>query len=306
MTATSTDVLLPVGRVVRGNLYKASDKDADGKPRLIKSGLKAGQPTSQYFFDYAIPKTPGVQHWAHEPWGGPIWAAGNAAFPKIAESPAFAWKITDGDSPVPNRKGTAPKDRVGFAGHWVLGMTRNGEMGPFRITNSDGSAYLLDEGIVQAGDLVEVHVSVRGNDSAQTPGIYVNCNIVAFVGYSPLGRISQGVDPTSLGLGKGPRPNVLAAPLGGAPAPAPLPPAAPAPAPLPPGPAPAAPAPAYAAPAPAPVGVAPAPAYLATPPAPPAPPAPGKTLKGAMAAYSFDAVIAQGWTEASLQAAGYL
>jgi hypothetical protein len=307
----SKDVLLPVGRIVSGNLYTASDKDADGKPRLIKNGPKAGQPTSQYYFGLAIPKTPGATHFGQEPWGAQFWALGNHAFPKIAESPTFSWKVIDGDSAIPNTKGNAPKDQTGYPGHWIVSLTRNGEMGPFKITNGDGSAYLLDPNVVQAGDLVEVHVTILGNDSTQRPGIYVNANIVAFVGYSPLGRIAQGVDPKSLGLGKSARPSTVAAPIGGSTAPAPAAPvpgaAAPAP-PLPPA-LPGAAPPVPGAAIPGPVGVVPAPAYLAvppTPPAPPAPPAAAKVLKGAFAAYSYEAVIGQGWTNASLIAAGYL
>src|SRR6185295_1677594 len=108
MTTKATDLLLPVGRIVAGNLYKASDKDADGKPRTIKTGPNAGKVTTQYYFALAIAKTPGVQHLAHEPgWGAAIWGAGNAAFPRIAEAPTFAWKISDGDSRIPNKKGKA-------------------------------------------------------------------------------------------------------------------------------------------------------------------------------------------------------
>ena len=58
-----TNFTTPVGRLVMGSLYKAQDKDADGKPLLIKSGPNAGQPKVQYFFALAVPKAPDETHW---------------------------------------------------------------------------------------------------------------------------------------------------------------------------------------------------------------------------------------------------
>ena len=112
-------VVFPVSRYLMGSFYKASDKDADGKPRIVKTGQNAGQPTQQFFFAFGVPKTPGKAHWAHEAWGAEIWAVGNTCFPKIAENPSFAWKIVDGDSAVPNKKGIASNMREGYPGHWV-------------------------------------------------------------------------------------------------------------------------------------------------------------------------------------------
>jgi hypothetical protein len=304
MSDTFLNLLLPCGRILGGNAYKASDKDADGKPRTNKDG----SPRSEYYLSYGVPKTPGAAHWAHEPWGQQLWQFGNQMNPRIAETPTYSWKITDGDSTVPNKKGKRPCDQTGYPGNWVFHLNRSGEIGPFKITNADGSAYLLDEGVLQPGDIAEVHITARPNGRTDSPGLYVNTNIIAFVGFSPLGRISQGVDPKSLGLGKAPRLATVAAPIGGTPAsasPAPAP-AAPAPTPAAPAPLPplpgAAPAPAAPAPTPAAVAVAPAPSYLAAPPAPPAPPAAGPVRKmiGGAATFTYEQMIAQGWTDATL------
>lgn len=307
-------ILLPVARLVEGDLYTASDKDADGKPRLVKSGPNTGQPTQQYYGAIAVPKTPGAAHWAYETWGKLIWDLGNAEFPKIAENPSFAWKIKDGDSTVPNKKGVAPREKEGFLGHWIISLTSSY---PFKITNADGSAYLLDKDVVQLGDCVEVNVNVRGNDSTQNPGVYINPDVFAFAGYSTLGRIAKktgGPDPKSLGLGKSARSGITTTPppsTGTA-----MPPTAPAgapPAAAPPAAAlpPALPGGAPAAPPPAGVAVAPAPSYLATPPGPGAAPPPPQTLPtrtmlGAYTQYTYEAMIAQGWKEADMLAQGIL
>lgn len=316
MTDSFIRLNLPVARVIKGNPYKQRPKlDNMGKPKIGKDG----QPETEYFVMVAVPKTPGVAHWGSEPWGRPIWDFGNQVYPKVAEAPTFAWKVSDGDSAVPNKKGKANNALIGAPGHWLVNLSRWGGLGPFKIVNSDGSAYLLDEGVVQAGDLVEVPLTIRSNAPSPSPGLYLNAEVIAFVGYSPLGRIAQGVDPKSLGLGQSARPQTVAAPIGGvavalaaalgAKPPGAAPPVAPAaPAPLPPA-VPGAAPPAAPAPAPAPVAVAPAPAYLAVPPAPPAPPAPvGPVRKmiGAAAAYTYEAMVAQGWKDEMLLAQGMM
>ena len=113
------NITSPVGRIVMGSLYDPSTTDAEGKPLVVKTGPNAGQPRVNYFFALAIPK--GAEpHWAHTPWGQQIWNVGNQAFPNAAQSPAFAWKIEDGDSQIPNKKGRKPCDNEGWRGHWIL------------------------------------------------------------------------------------------------------------------------------------------------------------------------------------------
>src|SRR5215213_4439762 len=122
MTQQAKTINLPVGRVVQGNLYKGNDKDADGNPLLVKSGPNMGQPRLDFYFAVAIAKG-AEQHWATTPWGSEIWATGHAAFPNVASSPAFAWKVKDGDSTIPNKKGKKPCDQTGFRGHWIVSLS---------------------------------------------------------------------------------------------------------------------------------------------------------------------------------------
>lgn len=296
-TPNRKEVGFPPGRIVAGSLYNASDKDADGKPRVIKTGVNAGQATQQYFFAVAYPKTPGVVHWAHEPWGAAIWAVGHACSPSMAGNPTFAWKITDGDSVVPNRKNIKPVDRAGYKGHWIVAYAST--FAP-KIVNSDSSAYILDKDVVMPGDFVQVNAVVDGNQSTQNPGIYINHQGVRYLGQSAEGRISTGNDVLATKWGD------YAAPAGLIQGAAALPGAPPAPAPLPAA-APAAPA-AYVAPpaAPAaPLPLAPSPGFLAAPPPPaaPAPAAPGRRMLGA---HTYEALKAANWSDEQMIAAGHM
>jgi hypothetical protein len=298
MSNLKKDVQFPIGRILMGSLYKANDKDADGKPRIVKTGANAGQATQQFFFAVGIPKT--KAHWAHESWGGEIWAIGNAAFPSIAQNPAFAWKIVDGDSQIPNKKGVKPADREGYPGNWVVSFASS--FAP-KVVNSDGSQYLLEPDYVNPGDFVEVHATVDGNGSTQNPGVYINHNIVSFQGYGQR-IVTSGVDPTTLGFGKGPKPaGMSAVPLhSAAPAPAPLPAVAPLPAAPPPPALPGAPVPVPAAP----LALAPVPSIL-TPPAPlPPPVTPARQMTAKAQGHTYESLIAQGWTDATLVSNGLM
>lgn len=322
--AQSESFTTPTGRLVWGSLYKPRTTDYDGNPLTIKNGPDAGKPTQRYEFGLAVAKTPAdAQHWAYSELGKKIWAVGHAAFPGgQAQRPDFAWKVVDGDSTVPNKKGNRPCDKEGFPGHWVF--TFSSSFAP-RIYNANGTQQILEEGAVKIGWFVQVFGSVAGNTGA-TPGVYLNHGMVALQGYGP--EIAQGPDPTQAGFGGGPAPAGMSAtpvgaiPTNGTPA-APGAPAAPAApvATLPPAPtlpaipgAPAAPvAPAVTAVAPHPAIMQPpvappaapaAPAALPTPPAPPAAVGPQMTAKAAGQTYA--AFIAAGWTDAQLRAEGYL
>jgi hypothetical protein len=186
-----------------GNLYKANDKDADGKPLVVKSGPNAGQARIQYFFALAVPKNPGETHWSQTAWGKQIWAVGNQAFPNAAQSPAFAWKIEDGDSAIPNKKGRKPCDTEGFPGNWIIKFSSS--FAP-KIFRQEGAGYVPEATVdfVKPGYFVEVNFTVDGNGSQQQPGVYVNPNIVMFRAYGP--EIISGPDVAACGFGQAPLP----------------------------------------------------------------------------------------------------
>lgn len=203
MSQLAVNLTSPVGRIVMGNLYKGNDKDVDGKPRVVKSGPNAGQPTIQFFFALAIPKNPGETHWAQTAWGKQIFTVGNQAFPNAAQSPAFAWKIEDGDSAIPNKKGRKSCDTEGFAGNWILKFSSGFAPKIYRV---EGSGYVPETtpDYVKPGYFVEVNFTVDGNGSQQQPGVYVNPNIVMFRAYGP--EIISGPDVSACGFGQSPLP----------------------------------------------------------------------------------------------------
>lgn len=309
--AQKVNITSPVGRIVMGSLYDPSTTDAEGKPLVVKTGPNAGQPRVNYFFALAIPKG-SEPHWAHTPWGQQIWAVGNQAFPNAAQSPAFAWKIEDGDSQIPNKKGRKPCDNEGWRGHWILKFS--GGFAP-KVYQQEGAGYVqvMQKDFCKPGYFVEVAFSVEGNGSQSQPGVYLNHSMICFRAYGQ--EIQFGPDVASAGFGASPLPaGASMTPLAGAipmpqaPAAAPALPGAPAPlphagsVPMPSAPVPGAPAPIPVMPnagfvqVPPPVPQAPA-APMAPPPAPAAP---VRQMTAAANGVTYEAYVAAGWSDAQL------
>lgn len=302
MANDSVNFTTPVGRLVEGNLYEGSTTDAENNTLVIKSGPNAGQPRVDYYFALAVPKG-AEQHWAQTEWGAKIWEVGHKSFPNgQANSPSFAWKVVDGDSTIPNRRGRKPCDREGFKGHWILRWSSG--YAP-RIFNANGTQAITETGAVKLGYYVQVNGTIAGNGSQQHPGIYLNHSMVALAGYGD--EIVLGPDPASAGFGSAPLPpGASATPVGGMSTVAP--PAAPVPlvtgaAPVPtPSPVPIHQVTTAAAPAVPPV--TPNPAFLAGPGAPPPPPAaapaPARQMTAAANGATYEQMVAAGWTDAML------
>lgn len=298
------NITSPVGRIVMGSLYDPNTTDAEGKPLVVKTGPNAGQPRVNYFFALAIPKNPGETHWAQTAWGQQIWNVGNQAFPNIAQSPAFAWKIEDGDSQIPNKKGRKPCENEGWKNHWILKFS--GGFAP-KVYQQEGAGYVqaMQKDFVKPGYFVEVAFSVEGNGSQSQPGVYLNHSMVCFRAYGQ--EIQFGPDVSSAGFGAAPLPAgaSMTPPAGAIPMPS-------APAAVAPG------VPAMPAPGAAPIPVTPNPAFVQVPPpvaaaapvamgvpnvpvAPPATPAaPVHQMTPAANGIAYEAYIAQGWTDAQL------
>ena len=277
-------IVSPVGRMVQGSLYNGDANDMDGKPNLYTSGPNAGQPYKAFFFALAIAKG-SEAHWSHTPWGKEVYDVGKAASPKTADLPSFAWKIEDGDSRAPNKKGRMNCDREGFPGHWVLKFS--GTFAP-KLYDRMGKAPVTTPDFCLPGDFIQVAFDCRSNNRSDSPGVYLNYAFVYFQAYHVEGRIEMGPNPSALGAGQAPLPpGASMTPAAAAPSAASItPPAA----------APAAITPPTAALLPVPVEVAPAPAFLSVSP-PPAAPA---RVMTAAAAGPYEAYISQGWTDAQL------
>ncbi len=288
-------ILFPTGRLVLGSLYKPQDKDAENKPLVVKSGPNAGQPRVDYFFALAIAKQPGQTHWAQTPWGAEVWKAGHAGFPQAGNMPAFAWKVVDGDSHIPNRKGKKPCDREGYPGHWVV--TFSGGFAPkvYQIPPGAKDPVIWQQpDAVQLGDYVEVYGSCAGNGSQQQPGVFINHSMVCFRGYGE--RIVVGPDAAAVGFGAAAVPaGASAVPTGAALAPQAAMPPVPAA-------APAIPAASITPHMPVP-GVP-----VAMPPTPPVPVAipVHHQMTPKAGGHTYEAMVAAGWTDDTLRAMGYM
>lgn len=186
------ELLTPVGRLVQGSLYDPSTTDAEGNPHTDKKG----EPYVEYFFAIAIEKGQ-EKHWSETSWGQLIWTVGHKAYPSIASSPNFSWKIKDGDSTVPNLKGNRPCDFTGFAGNWIL-CFKNRYV--FSICNDNGQLKLTEKDYIKLGYYVRVSAKVSGNGGTQQPGVYLRPEAVALIGEGDL--ISRGVDTKDIGFDK--------------------------------------------------------------------------------------------------------
>jgi hypothetical protein len=303
---------LPVGRMVMGSLYKGSTTDAEGKPLVIKNGPNAGQSRTNFFFALAIPKG-AEQHWAETSWGAIIWAVGHKAFPQAAQSPSFAWKIENGDSAVPNKRGRKPCDNEGWKGHWILKFSGGFAPKVYR-PDASGMVQVMEVDYVKPGYFIEVAGTVDGNGSQSQPGIYLNHSMICLRGYGP--EIVFGPDVNEAGFGQSALPAgaSMTPAASTVPMPVPVPSATVAAAPPPPIPVqpnpqflqvPANPSSPAAIPA-----IPPSPAVAAAPPTPP-PPAPaspssGPQMTAKAAGASYQAFISAGWTQANLIAEGYM
>lgn len=269
-----TEILTPVGRLVQGSVHNLEvAKDNLGKPKI---STKTGEAQKSCFFAIAVPKTKAT--WQEEDWGKIIHDVAVGAFPGgQTRMPSFAWKIVDGDSTIPDKANKRPCDKQGFPGNWVLRFS--GGFLP-KLLVRDGSAPLDEGQKIELGDYIQVLGNVAGNNSHQSPGVYLNHRAVAFTGYGE--RIVYEADYSNAGFGKAPTPaGVMAAPAAGMTA------AAPAPAPA-------------SAPVPQAAAVPPNPAILQPPAAPaPAPAAPVKQMTAA-AQYTYEQYIGAGWTDAQL------
>jgi len=315
MAGKQTQFTSPVGRIVMGSLYKGSTTDAEGKPLVVKNGANAGQPRTNFFFALAIPKG-AESHWSQTPWGSVIWQVGHAAFPNAAQSPSFAWKIEDGDSTIPNKRGRKPVENEGWARHWILKYS--GGFAP-KVYRQDGTAMVqvLEADYVKPGYYVEVAGGVDGNGSQSQPGIYLNHSMVCFRAFGP--EISFGPDVNEAGFGQSALPAgaTMTPPPSAVPMPAAALPSAPAaaiPAPI--APIPVTPNPQFlqvpqaaaVIPNPSPASVPMVPAVPAALPVVPVPASPssGPVMTAKAAGATYQAFIAGGWTDANLIAQGYM
>jgi hypothetical protein len=194
MSKEATQILFPgiglTGRFVGGSLTTGQQVTSNGQP--VKNA--DGSPVVDYPFGMAIAKRPGVD-WKNEPWGQAMVAVAVRDFPQgQSQHPQFSWKVTDGDSTIPNKKGKKPADNPNYSGSWVIWFSSRF---PVKTVNADGSAPIPND-TIKPGHYIQVLGSVRGN-TGDSPGIYVNHDFVAHAGWGP--EITFQQDASSVGFG---------------------------------------------------------------------------------------------------------
>lgn len=310
-SSPATNITFPPGRIVWGSLYKAKDKDFEGRPLTFKTGQDAGKPRVEYSFGVAIPKVAG-QHWATSEWGKVLWQVGHTVRNNAGQDPEFSWKVLDGDSQTVGKRGR-PCDKEGYPGHWIVSFSS--AFAPRVVNGVSGQFETLDQvDYVNPGDYVQVAGSVKSNMSQGNPGILVNHNVVCFSGYGK--RISVGVDASQLGFQTGAAGGGQAAPMAAAmpasvstpPAPGaaaqpPVPPAVPAAAPAAPAATVVTPNASFTPPAPGAAAVPVAPG-AGVPPVPAAPPA--RVMLPLANGQTYETFKAAGWTDEQLVQHGYM
>lgn len=168
-----TNLMTPVGRMVAGHPMERNAvlDDRTNQPKLGGDG----QPMFSTYIGIAIPKGAETD-WKETEWGRVIYAEGVAGWPNGEyRSPTFAWKITDGDSRVPNKKGKIPAEREGWAGHWILHVSTM-LPGPrcFHAGAYEPHQIIQRKEEIKRGDYIRLYLSVKGNAPSVSPGVYLN------------------------------------------------------------------------------------------------------------------------------------
>lgn len=133
-----------------------------------------GSAITDVYFAVAVPKT-GETDWKLSAWGQQInakavadWATGEHA------APTFSWKITDGDSMVPNKKGKKPAEREGWPGHWIVHCKTQFSVRCHHAGKLAPEQQIANEKEIKTGDYCAVLIGVKGNFPSESPGIYIN------------------------------------------------------------------------------------------------------------------------------------
>lgn len=196
------DILFPIGRLIGGSVTKGDSTDSKGQPRVVKTGANAGQPLTVYSFGVAFPKN-GTTAWTQTQWGAAIYQAGVEGYPNgETNRPDFSWKVIDGDSQIPNKRGKKPCDQNGYPGNWIVWFASAAAPKLYDIIGNkvgDAPRPLLAPMEIVPGYYVQVFGSAKDNKPSETPGVYINHSMVALAGYGEV--ISYGPDVNEVGFG---------------------------------------------------------------------------------------------------------
>jgi len=169
----SFEFTTPVGRLVGGHPMnqRVVRDDRTNQPKLQQDGVT---PRTEAYCGVAIPKGQET-HWNQTEWGALIDQAAKAGWPNGEFGAAtFAWKITDGDSPIPNKRGNKPCDREGYPGHWVINMSSGLDIKCYHAGKYDPTQQIQNQNEIKPGDYCRVLINAVANAPSQSPGVYLN------------------------------------------------------------------------------------------------------------------------------------
>jgi hypothetical protein len=181
MSQKPTEVLTPVGRLVGGHPMKRDGVTKRNQQTKVDEPVMITDPSTgqqvqatEVYIGIAIPKS-GETHWNQTEWGAKLYQAATVGWPGGEyNSQTFAWKITDGDSPIPNKRGKKPCDREGYPGHWVLNCSTRFFVKCFHAGKYDPAQQIQNEKEMKPGDYCRVLINAKGNGPSESPGIYLN------------------------------------------------------------------------------------------------------------------------------------
>ena len=194
----------PVGRLVYGSPTRRNPvTDNHGKPVMQADGVT---PATELNFGVAIPKQ-GEQFFQQTEWGAKIYEAVKSGWQRGEEQRAdFSWKVTDGDSNIPNKKGNIPCQKEGYAGHWVINFSTRLNVKLYDYIHSQGGE-IFEDGTIQTGHYIQVYATAepnnKNNPNVQTPGVYLNPVYVAHSAYGPIIQTTSGPEVSTVGFGGG-------------------------------------------------------------------------------------------------------
>lgn len=212
----------PIGRIINGNPHDGHNTDHQGNPLVIKSGPNAGQPRTEYRFGVAVPKT--QPDFKIEPWAQALKQAAQAGYPHLFDPQGnptnpqmqFAWKVTDGDSQIPNSMGNKPCDMEGAPGNWIIWFSNGFAPKLYDWNASQNQALPLNpDDRIECGYYVEVYATVGANGATGNQmGIFINPMMVCRRAYGEV--IVNGPNVSTAGFGGGALPQGASTmPVGG-------------------------------------------------------------------------------------------
>ena len=169
----TVQITTPVGRLVSGHPMVANPvTDKKGVQKMQKDGIT---PQIDFYVGLAIQKGAETD-WKQTEWGQLIQQEAIASWPNGEHmQPTFAWKIIDGDSPIPNKKGKIPNQREGWPGHWIINASNGFPISCFpRGKYNPLHDQLANKAEIKRGDYARLVIDVKGNNPSESPGVYIN------------------------------------------------------------------------------------------------------------------------------------